>query len=213
MQLNSFSLSAFSLVAVHLRLFNNFGDPNGLFDAIKNLSDASSRLMRSLDVGRSMRSFRSLLWYINWKINALLHCWNSQMRLYDVDSGSPATEQNLENVFQLILRINFRFFWQQQQHSHCVQSTHSRASVQKMIFSISYIHIQPLYWSRTYYDASIHLTIEKWIKNVGWRSGVKCWLAPCSSDVNDHISIHLPLNLLNSLEMLESSENIKGALG
>lgn len=32
------------------------------------------------------------------------------MRMHDADSSSPTTEQNRENVFQLILHINFFFF-------------------------------------------------------------------------------------------------------
>lgn len=32
-----------------------------------------------------------------------------KMRMHDVDNSSPTTEPNLENVFQLIHRINFIF--------------------------------------------------------------------------------------------------------
>lgn len=40
-----------------------------------------------------------------------LTLWNFEMRMHDTDSGSPTTERNLENVFQLIHRINFTFFF------------------------------------------------------------------------------------------------------
>lgn len=76
-----------------------------------NISDASIRFDGHLLCGTQW--FLSLLCYIYQLKNQCSpsHCsaGNGKLRVHDVDSGSPTTEQNLENVFQLIHRINFIF--------------------------------------------------------------------------------------------------------
>lgn len=55
--------------------------------------------------------------------------WECKMCMHDADSSSPTTEQNMENVFQLIHRINSYFF-------SAIYAIHSTG---KIMFSIGHI--------------------------------------------------------------------------
>lgn len=81
----------------------------GQFDEIKYLRCINS-FRWSFDVWYSMLSLAIVLYIYQLKNQcSTSHCSAGNGKLRVHDSGSPTTEQNLENVFQLIHRINFIF--------------------------------------------------------------------------------------------------------